>query len=65
MAINKIRIPAKMSAMAAGTSLELVKKARAGQRISGSKAKKVLQADQLLEVGMNKLIAEVKRVLSE
>ncbi len=58
-----IKPPANMVAEAAGTSKVLVRKVRAGERVNGPAAKRVLVANNLLEVGINNLIDEVKRVV--
>ncbi len=62
--MTQVKIPAKMTAHVTNTSEELVNKVRAGKRITGPKAKKVLKADELLLTGTNKLLEEVSRVVN-
>ena len=57
-------VPAKMSALAANTSIDLVKKVRAGKRLKGSKAQKVLRADNMLEDGMTALLTHVNNSIN-
>ena len=61
---NNIKIPAKMSATAANAKPDTVLKVRAGKRVKGPVAKRIILADQLFEAGMNKLMEEVKRVVN-
>ena len=59
-----IKIPAKLTAEVTGASEELVLKARAGKRITGKLAKKVLLADEYLGKGMGRLVEEAKKAVN-
>jgi hypothetical protein len=61
---KKTLITAKMVAKAAKSSEVLVRKVRAGKRQNGKVATRVQVAEQLLDEGVNKLIAEVQRVVN-
>jgi hypothetical protein len=61
---KSVKIPAKMTAIAANSSHNTVEKVRAGKRVTGKVAKRIMMADELLEQGTNKLIEEVKRVVN-
>ena len=54
----------KMTAIAANASEHTVKKVRAGKRVTGKVAQRVIKADELLNDGVNLLLAEVKRVVN-
>ena len=58
------RIPIKMTASVAQVSEVQVRKVRANKR-DGPAAKRVKQAEALRTTGMNLLLDEVKRIMSE
>lgn len=60
-----MRVPAKMSAKAAKASPETVLKARAGKRVNGKVAKRILAADALLAEGLNTLVENVSKEVNK
>ena len=61
----EIKVPPGMTAAVTNTSIDLVNKVRAGKRGTGKKAKSVILADGLLQVGMSKLMNDVKEKVNK